>query len=131
MQRVGVLRRQLRGGHGVRGHSIMETSASLVGPIVSWAVLIALTIWVFVDAKAIGDDHGRSPGLVYTKPAAWAAGVFLALIVVLPIYLVNRVRYKRLAAKHRAAKLLLLPPEMDSAAYAPDVWPPPPKKPAV
>jgi hypothetical protein len=93
-------------------------------------ILLGATVWVSLDARAIGDDKGRMPGIVHTKPVAWAAGVFLALIIVLPIYLMVRVRYKRLLAERKAQAALLSSPSMQAAPDLTGIWPPPPRQPA-
>jgi hypothetical protein len=86
-----------------------------------------LTIWVYVDAKAIGSDRGQSPQMVNTHPRLWATGVFLFLILLLPLYLLARVRYKRLLAQRRA---LISAPDFAGSEDVPGVWPPPPQMPA-
>lgn len=108
----------------------MDTAATYIGNILGLVILVGIIIWVFLDAKNIRDDGGRSPGLVNTNPGAWAVGVFMLLIVVLPIYLVVRVRYKRLLTARRIA--LVYPSEtvFASSAEKAGVWPPPPNYPS-
>ena len=101
------------------------TASHLLANILSLAPLATAVVWTYVDAKAIGDEHGQIPGLVNTQPAKWAIGVFLLLIVVLPAYLFMRVRFKGLAAERKAQIF-----EERHAAQAGSVWPPPPDLPA-
>ena len=108
----------------------METVADgsvskLAVNILSLVPLIAAVVWTYLDAKAIGDEHGQMPGLVNTQPAKWAIGVFLLLIVVFPVYLFMRVRFKRLAAERKMQAF-----EAHHAETQGEVWPPPPDIPA-
>ena len=98
--------------------------------MIGFVVLFAVTGWVYVDAKAIGSDHGQTPDLVKTQPKLWAAGVFLLLVVCLPAYLLMRVRFKRLLAERKAERASLTPPVLGSPAETAGVWPPPPQQPA-
>jgi hypothetical protein len=50
--------------------------------LVAWTIAGAAAIAVFLDATKRGDRHAT----------AWGAGVFLILIVALPIYLLQRRR---------------------------------------
>jgi hypothetical protein len=50
--------------------------------LVAWAIAGAAAIVVFLDATKRGDRHAT----------AWGAGVFLCLIVALPLYLLRRRR---------------------------------------
>ena len=50
--------------------------------LIAWAIAGAAAIGVFLDASKRGDRHAT----------AWGAGVFLFLIVVLPLYLLRRRR---------------------------------------
>ncbi len=108
----------------------MESVWNLVGNVIGFIILFGVTLWVYIDAKAIGSDGGQSPGLVGTKPKLWAAGVFLALIVFLPAYLLMRVRYKRLLARRKAEMDLSPAQELESPTAAAGVWPPPPSRPS-
>ena len=105
----------------------VQTTSTITSVLnfISFAPLILAIVWVYLDAKAIGSDGGRSPGLVETKPVAWATGVFLALIVVLPIYLFRRVGYKRELAQRKAQAAAIAAQDPDTEG----VWPPPPAKP--
>lgn len=103
----------------------MDTT-NIVVNIISFVVLFAITAWVYVDAKAIGTDRRQTPGLVKTSPGLWATGVFLLLIVFLPLYLIMRVRYKRLALQRKA---LQAEAGLEYAEDVPGVWPPPPQTP--
>ena len=107
----------------------MDSTWNLVGDVIGFIILFGITFWVYVDAKAIGSDHGQTPGLVKTQPKLWAAGVFLLLIVCLPVYLLMRVRYKRLLAE-RKAEMALTPAGLESQAETAGIWPPPPQRPA-
>ena len=108
----------------------METTWDLVGNVIGFVILFAVTFWVYRDAQALGSDHGRTPGLVSTRPKLWAMGVFLALIVFLPAYLLMRLRYKRLLAERRPQADLMPVEEFESPAETAGVWPPPPQRPA-
>ena len=107
----------------------MDSTWNLVGNVIGFVILFGITFWVYVDAKAISSDKGQTPGLVRTQPKLWAAGVFLLLILCLPVYLLMRVRYKRLLAERKAEMALLAPAEMESPAETAGVWPPPPRRP--
>ena len=107
----------------------MDLTQNLIGNLIGIIILIGASIWVFIDAKAIGDDKGQMPGLIYTKPGVWAAGVFLLLIVVLPVYLIVRVRYKRIANERRAQLALQSPPFQETSVDPASTWPPPPQQP--
>jgi hypothetical protein len=50
--------------------------------LVAWAIAGVAAIAVFLDATKRGDRHAT----------AWGAGVFLLLIVFLPLYLIRRRR---------------------------------------
>ncbi len=108
----------------------MDNTWNLVGNVIGLVILFAITVWVYIDAKAISSDYGRTPGLVKTQPKLWAAGVFLLLIVCLPLYLLMRVGFKRTLAERKAALALLPPSVLESPAEAIGVWPPPPQQPA-
>lgn len=108
----------------------MDSTWNLVGNVIGFIILFGVTVWVYIDAKAIGSDHGQTPGLVKTQPKLWAAGVFLLLIVCLPVYLLMRVRYKRLLAERKAEMVLLDPVGLESPGETAGVWPPPPQRPA-
>ena len=107
----------------------MEALSSNIGTVIGFVLLFGATIWVYVDAKAIGSDGGQTPGLVNTKPKLWAAGVFLLLIVFLPVYLLMRVRYKRLLVQRKAELALLPRQDLENPADMAGVWPPPPQQP--
>ena len=109
----------------------MDNTLNLVANAVSFVILFAVTVWVYIDAKAIGSDNGQTPGLVKTQPKLWAAGVFLLLIVCLPAYLFMRVRFKRLLVECKAEMALRAPLVLDSPAETAGVWPPPPQQPVV
>jgi hypothetical protein len=104
----------------------METFWGYVGNALGLTILIGAAVWVFLDAKAIGDDQGRHPGIVSTKPGYWATGIVLALIFVLPVYLLMRIRYKRLLAERKAQAALDSPQDQETSADTAGVWPPPP-----
>ncbi len=109
----------------------MESVAVFAVNILSFMLLAGAIVWVYLDAKSIGSDRGQIPGLVNTKPAAWATGTFLMLIVVVPVYLFARMRYKRQAAERRGQMARLAQEAPAGAADAAGVWPPPPNKPAI
>lgn len=57
--------------------------------ITSWCVLVALTIWVFVDARS--REWSRT-GYRRWSPTFWAVSVLMLWPVVLPMYLSARRR---------------------------------------
>lgn len=117
-------------GPGTERHGDkVDNTWNLVGNVIGLVILFAITVWVYIDAKAIGSDNGQTPGLVKTQPKLWAAGVFLLLIVCLPAYLLMRIRFKRLLAERRAEITLLPPQDLNSPAETAGVWPPPPQQP--
>lgn len=63
---------------------------------VLWIVLVASSIWVFVDAtthrKRGTPVVSPTRHLTIGSPIAWAAGCLLLWIVVFPLYLVGRGR---------------------------------------
>jgi len=69
-------------------------------------VSFAVAIWVFFDSQKRGSTVGRS--------LLWAAGVFLVLIVFLPLYLAARKKKERAQAAAREAST---PPALNMCFY--------------
>lgn len=59
-----------------------------------WLVIIASAIWVFIDAKNIGVKKGLVPGMGNTGPWGWFFGTLMLWIVVFPMYLYYRGKFK-------------------------------------
>lgn len=102
----------------------MENLATNIYNAIPFVILFGVCIWVMLDAQSIRDDGGRLPGAVDIRPGFWAAGTFLLLILVLPIYLIMRVGYKKQLEKKRAELLARQSAEEPSTDAT--VWPPPP-----
>ena len=62
-------------------------------------VIVGTSIWVYMDAKAIGIKKGQVSGLADMGPGSWAAGNLLLWIVVFPLYLMKRGEFKRINQK--------------------------------
>jgi Flp pilus assembly protein TadB len=60
-------------------------------------ISLAIAVWVFYDSQKRGATVWRS--------LLWAAGVFLILIVFLPVYLAARKRKERMQAAAREASI--------------------------
>jgi hypothetical protein len=59
----------------------VEEAMSLVGQIIGFVILVAISVWVYKDAEQRG---------MGTNAYLWAIGTFLLCIIVLPIYLIVR-----------------------------------------
>jgi len=70
------------------------------------SINLVAALWVFYDSQKRGYSVGK--GLL------WAVGVFLVLIIFLPLYLVARKRRERLLAQ---ASRTQTPPSMTSCFY--------------
>ena len=96
--------------------------------LISLLLPLGVAIFVYYDAKSLGVKRGQPPGFLASSPTGWAIGCFLLLIVVLPIYLIKRVQYKRLRDERLAAALFV--DATQGGVVQPGVWPPPPDSPA-
>lgn len=67
-------------------------------------LVIALSCWVYWDAKSIGVRKGLMPGAFDMSPASWAGLCLLIWIVWLPLYLSKRGQLKQLADAEKAAR---------------------------
>lgn len=67
--------------------------------VVLYLVIIATSIWVFVDAQSIGVKKGQIKGFTDMGPAGWAVVCLLFWIIGFPIYLGKRSEYKRINGK--------------------------------
>lgn len=62
-------------------------------------VIVATSIWVFVDAKSIGAKKGLQKGLFDLGPFGWFTTTLLLWIVGFPVYLAKRNDIKKLASQ--------------------------------
>lgn len=62
-------------------------------------VSLGTSIWVLVDAKAIGVKKGQIKGLGNLGPWGWFSVCLLIWIVGFPFYLIKRLEYKRINGK--------------------------------
>lgn len=62
-------------------------------------VIVATSIWVYVDAKSIGAKKGLQNGLFDLGPFGWFATTLLLWIVGFPVYLAKRNDIKKLASQ--------------------------------
>ena len=62
-------------------------------------IAVATSIWVAVDASAIGVKKGQLKGLAGMGPAGWFFACLLLWIVGFPFYLAKRGEFKRINAK--------------------------------
>jgi hypothetical protein len=67
-----------------------------------WLLIIATSIWVVVDAKAIGVKSGQIEGLGNMGPWGWFFVCLLLWIVGFPFYLAKRGEFKRINSSSRA-----------------------------
>jgi hypothetical protein len=58
-------------------------------------VILGSAIWVYADARQLGVRYGSSGMLFEGGPLAWAVGTLIVWIVVFPLYLAARPRFKR------------------------------------
>jgi hypothetical protein len=63
---------------------IDPTLGSVLNVVVGFAVPIAVAVWVVNDAQYFKEQG------IDTSPAAWGWGVFLLIIVFLPLYIIRR-----------------------------------------
>ena len=57
-------------------------------------VVVISSIWVYVDAKNIGVQKGQIPGMADMGPISWLVSSLLLWIIVFPLYLVKRSKFK-------------------------------------
>jgi hypothetical protein len=55
-----------------------------------YIVIIATSIWVFVDAKKIGVRKGLITGIANMNPGTWLIACLFLWIISFPIYLIKR-----------------------------------------
>jgi hypothetical protein len=77
-------------------------------------VIVATSVWVLIDAHAIGAVRDKSLGMAGTSPAAWFVGSLLVWIIVFPMYLLHRPAIKSAA---EARKLVPSNPAMPPAGW--------------
>ena len=59
-------------------------------------LVVATSIWVFIDARSIGVRKGQIKGFFNMGPSGWAFATLLLWIVGFPGYLAKRSEYKRI-----------------------------------
>lgn len=64
-----------------------------------WGIVIVSSIWVLVDARAIGVQKGQIRGIANMGPVGWFFVCLLLWIVGFPMYLAKRSEYKRVNGK--------------------------------
>jgi hypothetical protein len=64
-----------------------------------WIVVIATSIWVLMDAKAIGVKKGQIQGVSNQGPWGWFFVCLLVWIIGFPLYLTKRSEYKQINGK--------------------------------
>ncbi len=64
--------------------------------------IIATSVWVYFDAKAIGVKKGQIPGFVDMGPGGWFCVTLLLWIAGFPAWLAYRGKYKQI---NRCAKI--------------------------
>ena len=60
-------------------------------------IVLATSVWVLVDSRAIGVTKGQIKGFFNMGPTGWFVSCLLCWIVAFPAYLVKRREYKRVA----------------------------------
>jgi hypothetical protein len=58
-------------------------------------IVLATSVWVFVDARTMGVSKGQIKGFFNMGPTGWFLSCLLCWIVAFPAYLVKRGAYKR------------------------------------
>jgi hypothetical protein len=88
----------------------------VLGPIM-FTIVIATSIWVFVDAKSLGAKKGAlGGGFLDSGAGAWCFGCLLVWILLFPCYLATRP--KLVAAKATRRQLSASPPAYPAYAQA-------------
>ncbi len=64
-----------------------------------WGIVIVSSIWVLIDARAIGVQKGQISGIANMGPVAWFFVCLFLWIVGFPMYLAKRPEYKRVNGK--------------------------------
>lgn len=65
---------------------------------IMWVVVIASTIWVYIDAKSIGVRKDLISGFFNMGAGAWCAATFFFWLLAFPAYLAKRGALKAAAA---------------------------------
>ena len=60
-----------------------------------WIIVVASSIWVWYDARALGMKRDKEKG--FYGPWTWFIGVALLWIVFFPVYLAKRSQFVRLS----------------------------------
>lgn len=67
--------------------------------IIPWLIVVGSSIWVLIDAKAIGVKMGQIKGIANNGPVGWFIVCLLLWIIGFPLYLAKRGVYKRINGK--------------------------------
>jgi hypothetical protein len=67
--------------------------------VILWMIVVASSIWVFVDAKSIGVQKGQIKGVADIGPWGWFFACLLFWIIGFPFYLAKRGEYRRINSK--------------------------------
>ncbi len=59
-------------------------------------MIIATSIWVYFDARAVGVRKGRIQGFGNMNPGGWFFACLLLLIVAFPFYIVKRAEFRHI-----------------------------------
>ncbi|MEI7999020.1 MAG: zinc-ribbon domain-containing protein [Candidatus Omnitrophota bacterium] len=60
------------------------------GAIAMWGMIIASSIWVFMDAKKIGVKKGQITGIANLDPGTWLVVCLFLWVIAFPMYLIKR-----------------------------------------
>ena len=66
-----------------------------MGGLVFLAVIVT-SIWVYIDAKAIGVQKGQISGIANMGPVGWLFACLGIWIIAFPIYLAKRSEFKKI-----------------------------------
>lgn len=66
--------------------------------ILTLLIVVGTSIWVWIDAKAIGAKKGQQEGLLDMGPFGWFLSCLLLWIICFPAYLVKRSEIKQLSS---------------------------------
>ena len=67
-------------------------------------IVVATSIWVYFDARALGARRGLQSGLADMSPLGWALASLLLWIVAFPFYVANRGALRDAAQKNPARR---------------------------
>jgi len=67
-------------------------------------VVLATSVWVYFDAKALGARRGLQKGLADMGPLGWALACVLLWIIAFPFYVANRATLRRAVAETPARR---------------------------